>query len=299
MKLFTRLMLALASLTIALPAAAAERLQPFVLASKGAGDMAATVADVKKKLTGAGFEVVGEYSPYDTVSLVIVTNNALKAAAAKSEFGAYGAAQRISVTSHKGEIQVAYTNPSYMANVYRMKDDLAAVATAMKGALGAELTYGSEKGLKAKKLRKYHYMFGMPYFDDPSELAEHKDYKSAVAAVERGLAAGKSGITKVYRIDIPGKDETVFGVAMKGAKLDKKFQDDNYIMSEVDFQDIRSSAHLPYELVVSGDTVYALSAKFRIAINFPDLKMMGDNSFMNIMDSPGAIEDALEEVAGG
>ena len=41
----------------------------------------------KQKLGAAGFEVVGEYSPYDGASIVIVTNDALKANAAASEFG--------------------------------------------------------------------------------------------------------------------------------------------------------------------------------------------------------------------
>ena len=40
-------------------------------------------------------------------------------------------------------------------------------------------------------------------------------------------------------------------------------------------------------------------ARFRIAINFPDLAMMGDNSFMNIMGAPDAITAALRKIAGG
>jgi hypothetical protein len=47
-------------------------------------------------------------------------------------------------------------------------------------------------------------------------------------------------------------------------------------------------------VLVSGKNVYALYARFRIAINFPDLSMMGKNSFMNIMQSPEAIKRALE-----
>ena len=57
----------------------------------------------------------------------------------------------------------------------------------------------------------------------------------------------------------------------------------------------KSTAHLPYEVLVSGNKVYALYARFRIAINFPDLSMMGANSFMNIMDAPEAIRKALQK----
>ena len=147
-------------------------------------------------------------------------------------------------------------------------------------------------------LRDYHYMISMPYFDDLHQLSRFKTHADAVASVEKSLAAGKMGITKVYRIDIPGKDEVVFGVAMNGAKGDGDMQDDAFLMSEIDFKDIRSSAHLPYEILVSDHRVQALSAEFRIAINFPDLSMMGANSFMNIMECPTTIKAALTQAAG-
>jgi len=100
-------------------------------------------------------------------------------------------------------------------------------------------------------------------------------------------------VSKVYRVDIPGKQESVFGVGLKGGD-DSKAMDDQFIMNEIDFRDVKSTAHLPYEVLVSGNKVYALYARYRIAINFPDLSMMGKNSFMNIMKSPEAIRKALQ-----
>jgi hypothetical protein len=223
-----------------------------------------------------------------------VTSPALKAAAAKSDFGAYGAGQRVSITKVNGEVQVAYTNPVYMANAYRMTTDLADVAAVLQAALGDQETFGSKDGMRQGQIRKYHYMFGMEYFDDPSVLARYDSYQQAVAAVEQALAAGKGGVGKVYRIDVPGKDETVFGVS-----LSEGCSGDKFIMEKIDFKPRRSTAHLPYEMLVSGNTVYALYARFRIAINFPDLKMMGDNSFFKIMCAPRAIEEALTLAAGG
>jgi hypothetical protein len=69
-------------------------------------------------------------------------------------------------------------------------------------------------------------------------------------------------------------------------------------MKEIDFKPIRSTPHLPYEVLVSGGEVRALHARFRIAVNFPDLPMMGANSFMKISCAPDAIEDALKRMAG-
>jgi len=93
---------------------------------------------------------------------------------------------------------------------------------------------------------------------------------------------------------MPGKSESVFGVSIKGDG-DSKYRDDQFIMKEIDFRDTKSTAHLPYEVLVSGGKVYALYARFRIAINFPDLSMMGKNSFMNIMKTPEAIRFVLQE----
>jgi hypothetical protein len=293
MKLFRTLVLSLITLSFAMPAMADEEMMPFVLASKGNGDKAAVVADVKGKLSGAGFEVVGEYSPYDAVTIIAFTNNTLKSAAAASEYGAYAAAQRVSVTNKGGEIQVAYTNPAYLAQAYRLSQDLSDVRQQLATALGDMGVFGPKEGVKAKKLRKYHYMFGMPYVDDPDTLAKYDSYEAAVTGVEKALANNNAGVSKVYSINLPG-NKTLYGVAMTKGK-----SADDYIMSEIDFKDLRSSAHLPYEMLVDGNKVYALRAEFRIAINFPDLKMMGANSFMNIMSSPDAINSVLTKAAGG
>lgn len=269
-------------------------LKPFVLASKSAGTVAEKSTQVKTALTGGGFTIVGEYAPYPGADIIIVTNDALKKNAAASDSGGYGAVQRVSVTDAGGEIQVSYTNPVYMSNVYRMQGDLSSVAAQLATVLGRVEEFGAARGMTAKQARKYHYMIGMEYFDEPSTLAEYPSYDEAVRAVDSQLSSNKNGVSKVYRVDVPGKQESVFGVALKGR--DKaKFMDDQFVMKEIDFHNVKSTAHLPYEVLVSGNKVYAQYARFRIAINFPDLSMMGKNSFMNIMDTPDAILDVLKK----
>jgi hypothetical protein len=177
-----------------------------------------------------------------------------------------------------------------------MAGDLKGTQDKLQAALGKIEEFGA-KGLPAEKLRKYHYMMMMPYFDEPDRLVMHADHAAAVKAVEDGLAAGKQGVTKVYRVDVPGKKEVVFGVAMKGEGKDK-IMDDKFIMSEIDFKDVKSAAHLPYEVLVVDRYVYALSARFRIAASFPDLAMTGENSFMRIMECPEAIKKALAYTSG-
>ncbi|MDP1636449.1 MAG: hypothetical protein Q8L69_17420 [Gallionellaceae bacterium] len=268
------------------------KLKPFVLGSKSEGTVTEKSAQVKTALTAAGFSVVGEYAPYENANIIVVTSDELKNNAAASESGGYGAVQRVSVTAVDKEVQVSYTNPVYMSHVYRMEGDLAGVSAALEKALGRVEEFGAQ-GMTAKRARKYHYTIGMEYFDEPSELAEYASYEEAVQAVDAKLANNQNGVSKVYRVDIPGKQETVFGVGLKGSE-ESKAMDDQFIMNEIDFRELKSTAHLPYEVLVSGNKVYALYARFRIAINFPDLSMMGSNSFMNIMKSPEAIRKALQ-----
>ena len=280
---------------------AEEALKPFVLAYTTNGDVQTVADEVKGKVAAAGFEIVGTYSPYDGAIVVAITNDDLKKSAASSDFGGYEAGQRVTVTKVGEEIQVSFSNPEYYANTYRLDDTSGATAAlkSLETALGNKETFGTgKKQLSAADLRKYHYMFGMEYFDDPSELASYDSQADAIAAVEAGLAEGRGGATKVYRIDIPGKDETVFGVALN----DSGCSGDEYIMSRVDKDPIRSTAHLPYEILVSDGDVYALYARFRIAISWPHLPMIQSDTgatFFNIMCAPNAIEEALINASGG
>jgi len=267
------------------------RRKPFVLASRGPGELEPTAADAGARLAAAGFTVLGSYAPYPGAVIVAVTSEELLAAGATARFAGYGAAQRVAVTKVGDEVQVAYTNPLYMASAYRMKADLAPVATRLERALGRGEEFGPPEGKRDKDLRGYHYMVGMPYFDEPWKLASYPSQEAAVAAVEAGLLAGRGGTRLVYRVTV-SPEETLFGVGLSdGCGADAS------VMKEIDFKPLRSTGHLPYEVLVSKGEVYALHAKFRIAVNFPDLSMMGDHSFMRIRCAPDSIESALTAAA--
>ena len=286
--------------------ALAERVQPFILGSSSAGDFASTVSDTKSKLSGAGFDVVGTHAPYSGAEIIVFTSDALKAAATKSERGGYGAAMRVSVTDNGGNIEVAYTNPKYWANAYRLNDQLDGVSTKLASALGAEKQFSSgDKELTPKDMRKYHYTFMMEYFDDPSNLAEYNSHAEGVKTIETNLAAGKGAATQIYKIslgkDTEGEEMTLIGVGLKG-KTAEDCSGDEYIMSRVDKDTPRSTAHLPYEILVYGDEAEALYGRFRIALSWPHLPMMASETgatFMSIMCSPDGIKDALTAAAGG
>ena len=286
--------------------ALAERVQPFILGSSSAGDFASTVSDTKSKLSGAGFDVVGTHAPYSGAEIIVFTSDEMKAAATKSERGGYGAAMRVSVTDNGGNIEVAYTNPKYWANAYRLNDQLDTVSTKLASALGAEKQFSSGvKELTAEDMRKYHYTFMMEYFDDPSDLAEYNSHAEGVKTIEANLAAGKGAATQIYKIslgkDTEGEEMTLIGVGLKG-KNAEDCSGDEYIMSRIDKDTPRSTAHLPYVILVYGDEAEALYGRFSIALSWPHLRMMSSETgatFMSIMCSPDGIKDALTAVAGG
>ena len=298
-KSFYTYALACAVAMAAVAAQAEDSYLPFALASNDAGKIADKLEATKTALTANGFTIAGEYDPYDGAHIIVVTNDELKKAAASHDRGGYVAAQRVSLTEMGGKVQVSYTNPFYMAKAYHVDSTLPATTAALKAALGHVQAFGPAKGLTEKGLGKYHYTFGMEYFDEPLDLATKSSHEQAVATIEKNLTAKMGGASEVYRIDIPGTSQTLFGVGMKAPNEGKKYQDDKFIMSEIDFKPLRSTAHLPYEILVSDKKVEALHARFRIAINFPDLSMMGANSFMNIMPTPDAIKELLTKVAGG
>jgi len=300
MKLFAALLTAVvALLPLASGVQAADVYKPFILAYRGAGDMQTKVAEVKQALAGAGFQVVGDYEPYADAHVIIFTNDALKKVAAKSEYGGFAAAQRAAVTKVGDELQVAYVNPVYMAYAYRLKDNLANTAETLAKALGNIQEFGSEKGLTERKLGRYHYTFGMEYFNDPYDLATYASHEEALKAVEQNLASNTVGVRQLYRIDIPGKEETIYGVSMQAGPNGDQYMDDKFQMGVVDFGELKGTPYLPYEVMVTGNRVVAMHMRFRMAVHYPDLKMMGANSFMKLMPSPEAIRKALTEAVGG
>lgn len=273
--------------------------KPFVLASSNAGTLEETTQATIDALVAAGFEVAGQYSPVDGTEILVVTNDALKKIAALSDRGGYAAGQRIGISEVGGNVEVSFVNPVYIQYGYHLAGNMQPVADALSGALGNEGTCGAgKKKMTAKKLGKYHYMMGMPYFDDPYELGSFESHEAAVEAVERGLDIEGDTLTKVYRIDIPGKEQTVFGVGMTMTNEEEEDLDSTFQMSIVDFEGCKKRAYFPYEILVNGKDVEALHMRFRMALHFPNLSMTGKHGFTKLMAAPGAIEDALTDMVG-
>jgi len=280
--------LACAAIIVVGTAAAAkdEVLRPYVLATENPGVVSDVVAQTRTALTAAGFEIAGEYPFSEAAQVIVITSDALRAAAAQTADGGYGAVLRVSVTQAGAAVQVAYTNPAWMANVYRLAAEPEGVAAILEKALGRSEEFGSKSGVTAKSLRSYHYMVFMPYFDDQVELGTFASRADAVAKLEAGLAASTDA-KLIYRVDVPGTEQSLFGFAiLTGAGADET------VMKITDTGERRHTAHLPCEVLVVGGRVLTLHGKFRIAQSFPDLSM---GTFMKISGAP----DGIAKVLGG
>ncbi|MEZ4899631.1 MAG: hypothetical protein R2806_22490 [Saprospiraceae bacterium] len=91
----------------------------------------------------------------------------------------------------------------------------------------------------------------------------------------------------VYKVNVPGKNLTLYGLALSGDDGEAKF------MPIIDIHVPRHTAFLPYEMLVMNNEVHMLHGRYRIALSFPDLTM---GTFTKIMSTPGHIEDLLKQL---
>jgi hypothetical protein len=281
--------------------AASQTLMPYILGATASGSIDKTKVKVKSGLEGAGFTVVGEYMPVEDASrwVIIVSHPALDhAVKAVGELTGFAATLRVGLTKENSIINVSYTNPTYWGNAY-FRDDFDKVAgdyTKVEAAFKAAVAnvgeakgtaFGSEEGVEIDDLKNYHYMFGMPYFDETKELADFDSHNEAIARIENSLKWGKPGVKLVYRHDVPGTKLVLYGLALSGEDGEGNF------MPKIDISTPKHTAFLPYELLVMDNEVHMLHGRFRIALSFPDLTM---GTFTKIMSTPGDIEELLEQL---
>ena len=279
----------------------AQNLKPYILGVSSPKAISNLKAEVATNLQQNGIEIVGQYQPANDASrwIIIITSPELKAAVKKvgGKTG-FAASLRVALTSENNRTNISYTNPVYWGNAYFRKDysSVASNYVALNSKLEKAMAttgkfkgqaFGSEKGLSEKQLKKYHYMFGMPYFDETVELGSFSTHQEAVKSIEANATKAGNNLELLYRIDIPGKDLSLYGFGIKGNKGESKF------LPIIDIGSPKHTAFLPYEILVNGNEVHMLHGRYRIAIAFPDLTM---GTFSKIMSTPGDIEESLEQL---
>lgn len=235
-----------------------------------------SVADAKSKLAGAGFEVIGEYTPIKKGTTLVFTNDALKAEGAKPG-RAYAAVLRLFVDDK--EKMISITNPIYFGKAF-MQDDysyevfaaqLEAITTAFEGLSESPDRFAYEK------LAGYNFMIGMPHYEEPDLLGD----KAATTAEALAKAkAHKKGKGVIFELKL-SETSTLIGHDL--GKRTKKF------VKKIGRQ---NAAILPWCVSIEDGQAKALNAKYYIALSYPLLDMGG---FMGIATVPGAITKDLEK----
>ncbi|MDD2839467.1 hypothetical protein [Sulfuricurvum sp.] len=229
------------------------------------------VEAAKSKLTGAGFEVVGTYKG-DSGTTVLFTNAAMKSMANKPNRG-LAAVGRLLVDDENKQISIA--NPIYFGKAFMQKEYNHATAASALASL--EKAFGPLKNSTDKwefdGLAGYHFMVGMPYYEDMMVVAEGS---TADLVAKAQKAKGTTAVVKL------GDDRYVAFVS-----LDRRT---NGFVKKVGAQ---NGEILPWAVLIEDGKAKALSAKYFIAISYPLLTM---SEFMTIATVPGAVEKDLQKV---
>lgn len=258
-----------------------------------AADPAGRVAEVETKLEKAGFKRLGHrVAPgLGGLATVVVSDpGLLESIRTQGPSRAIVAAGIRVGLSADGAI--SYATPDYWARAYLRKDysptvqkAVQSVAQRLKQALGDGQGFGGD--VPENQLADYRYMFGMERFDsDNSLLATLGGFDEAIKTVQANLAQGVRGTQSVYQLVLPEQKMAVFGVAMNSPSDGEPWWANKI--------GVVSPAALPYELFVVDNKVYALYARYRIALAWPALGM---GQFMGIINAPEAIRDTLLRVA--
>jgi hypothetical protein len=289
MKHFLSAMLILATLTLS-----AQKIPAYFKSNTTLGDLNSAVENVKANIAEADFKVIGEYNPADNPKhkvIVFTSDNLMKFSTEFEDRGTLGSVLRIGLMEKNGKTTVSIANPIYMFNAYwgakastNQKLTMKTLSNKALTILGNDISpFGG--AMAEKDLAKYHYKMMMPYFTDPVELADYSSFNEGVKKIDANLKAGKGNTKLVYKLTFPGKDIVVYGVALKGENGEKGF------LSKIGEDHI---AAMPYEIILQGKNATMLHGKYRLALYWPELSM---GQFMNIMSTPGYIEDALEAVS--
>lgn len=268
-------------------------LAPYLKADKlPVADLSEQLAQVEQKLASEGFTVVGRHLPKGVAgrASLIVTDPAMLAAIRHIGGSSVVAAGiRVGV---QNDGTVSYMNPDYWYRAYLRQQfgttqvAVQSVQQRLAKALGSGQGFGGD--VPKDDLSNYRYMFGMERFDSAnSELSSHASFAAALKTVQGNLARGLGDTSRVYEVVLPEQKIAVFGVAMNHAS-----DGEGWWVNKIGAD---QPAALPYELFIVGNKVYALYARYRIALAWPALGM---GQFMGIINAPEAIRNTLARVAG-
>ncbi len=227
-----------------------------------------------KTLQSAGYEVIATYKPVKDGVTIVFTNDALKAQAAKPK-RSHAAVLRLFID--KKEKSISVTNPIYFGKAFMQDEYDHKVFNAQYEAINSAFPglIGSKDKLDFDDLAEYHFMFGMPYYDEVDELSEGSNEELLTK-----LKSYKKGKLLIFELKLSDKSTLVgYELGKRTKKFIKKIGRAN-------------AAVLPYCVSIEDGLATSLAAKYYLAVSYPLLSM---GEFMNISTVPGAITQDLRK----
>jgi hypothetical protein len=274
----------------------ASAVSPYLKVASLSGSIPEAFEKVTELLTAQGYEVLGQYHPGANPDLYVLvfTGSKLKTLCKKSEDrGMLAAAMKVGFQKSDDGITVSILNPEYLFYAYfrELMEETSFNSFAMEvssevknslKSLGTQMEpFGGD--LSVKDLLKYHYMVGMPFFDEPVELAEFESFEQGLSILQKNLSKTSVHTVKIYELVDKGGQVAVFGVGLPDAEK-----------GEAHFLPIIGESHvaaMPYEIILQGNQATMLHGRYRFALHWPELKM---GTFTKIRSSPRDVEDAMK-----
>lgn len=227
-----------------------------------------SVDDAKSRLKIAGFKVLGTFAIDKKKKLTsIVFTHPVIENMATCEGKGFAASLRMLVDKINNQISVI--NPVYQSRAFMQdKYDADTVVPVLKDLRGAfEGLKESEDRLKFNLLPKYHFMAGLPFYNDMITVG--------VGDEEALLNNARSSKKVVFEQPLPN------GGMLIGVKLGRRTMK---FVKKIGYQ---NAGLLPYTVLIEEGKAKILEPKYYIALMYPMLTM---SDFMTIATVPGAIE---------
>jgi hypothetical protein len=232
------------------------------------------VDTAKQKLADAGFEVIASYAPVKKGTTLVFTNSALKTEAAKPK-RAHAAVLRLFIDDK--EKKISFTNPIYFGKAFMQDEYNHSVFNTQLEAINKAFPglSGSEDKMEFDDLEDFHFMFGMPYYQEADELKEDSNDNLLAS-----LKDYKKGKLLIFELKLSDNSTLVgYDLGKRTKKFIKKIGRAN-------------AAVLPYCISVEDGLASSMAAKYYLAVSYPLLTM---GEFMTISTVPGAIKQDLSK----
>jgi hypothetical protein len=227
-----------------------------------------TVERVKYKLEINGFDILAVDEIFKNKTVISFTNETLQ------NTNSFLSVLHMLVSE---DVEIRVQNPSYFGAAFLQDQfkygQFMETLQALESTLGEMYEVEDKLGLSA--LLNYHFMLGMPRFNDMIVVAKGEDI------VER---VSETNTTKYisYLLKLPN------GSTLVGHKLDQKTYD---YLKKIKAE--KNAQIFPYEVMIKDKKAVMLSPKYYLALSLPLLSM---TDFLKIASAPDEIEKDIRIV---